>query len=244
MGLRKPFLLFIILPVFLGFTTCGIDEYFYLPQISQGTESATGVKIMLPSISSNFYYASSYVIFYKIYLSNAIHETTINISLFNDISTHLVNDWNNLRRFVDSTTTSIPARSDFFDRGYYELQFQTSNLLRVTPGTTPSRNMEIIFNPAEPAEILMDNVSQGNILRNDSFEHSPNADFLSSDELRSNENAGKGNVYNHDVAALESTGTALYAYVSMFILTSGTNPTSFNPIFSKPTHLGVFLLRS
>jgi len=241
---QKPYLLLIFL-IIIGFTTCGIDEYYYLPQIPQGSETATEVSIRLPSVSSTFYYASTYIIFYKIYLSNEVLLTTIHPTDFSIISSSLTNDWNTLARFLDTTTTNVPTRSDFSNRGYFELQFETSNLLRFTPGSTSDRDLNILFHPTEPAEILLDEIPRGNILRNDiTFEPQPDRDFYSTPELRSNENAGSGNPYNHDIAAVpgSNTGTAPYSYVSMYILTSGTNPTNFNPIFSKPTHLGVFLL--
>ena len=238
---QKPFLLLIFF-IIIGFTTCGIEEYFYLPQIPQGSESANEVSITLPS--SSFYYASSYIIYYKIYLSNAApFLSTINLSEFPSINSRLAEDWNNLSRFFDSTTTNVPSRSDFSNRGYFELEFETANILSI--GTT-DRSLRINFPSSDPAEIYINGTQSGPILRNNNsgFEHSPDRYFRNSSDLRINENAGTTGTHNHDIAPVpNSTGEALNAYVCMFIVTSGTNPIDFNPILSKPTYLGVFLLQ-
>jgi len=238
------YLVFLAASVFL--LTCGIEEYYYLPQVPEiniRTIFNTSATINLPSLDS-YYYAQNYRIFYRIYISGHNESGTIDTpSIRNTISSTLASDFTAIEPNTDptSTTAGTPANTLFTNRNYFELKLDgvdIDNLLDENGG-----NVKISF-PTIQGGIPVLSINDGpeiRLLRSNKLITPKPADkyFQNTSELNDPLNANANN--NADVVA-RSGLSQRYAYVSMYIVASGTNPIAFTPIYSKPTHISVFRL--
>ncbi|WP_461252396.1 hypothetical protein, partial [Treponema sp. R8-4-B8] len=95
----------VILVSCLFLLTCGIDEYYYLPQLSEGrivSQFNTNAEIDIPPNSLSQYYASGYTIFYRIYISNLdITVTDIINKNPNITNSNIYRDYNYLYSYTD-----------------------------------------------------------------------------------------------------------------------------------------------
>jgi hypothetical protein len=242
MMIKKILILTVLLAGAL-FISCGIDEYYYLPQVSEGGVSVnlnTEAVINLPAISPDeYYYAVSYTIFYRIYVSNFLTSSSTDVA---QISQSLVSDYNFFSQYTNpATTTSITSMNTFKSRNYFELEFDGADIVSILPksgGTFRIRFPTVLW--GEPVALFND--GQEYRLQRSSQLISPqprnDLSFRNTPELRSYENSNAN--INADVAG--RTGEMQYSYVSMYIVASGVNPGNFTPIYSKPTHISVFKL--
>jgi len=238
---RSVFLILLFL-TFAGFLSCGIEEYYYLPQLPESNITRnlnTEAFIDIPPISDQYYYAGYYAIFYRIYTSN--HLTT-SASEFSQISPSLTNDYNFFYPITNpANTSSITLSNTFSSRNYFELEYEGENSQNFLP--TSGGTVRIQFPTAQwgiPTASFNDG-SQIPIIRSSrliSPEPRDNFTFRNTPELRDSANATSN--INADVAS--RTGTMQYAYVSMYIVAVGTNPVNFTQVYSKPTHISVFKL--
>jgi len=240
----KKILTLTILLAGAGFISCGIDEYYYLPQVPEGGVTVnlnTEAVLNLPDISKNdeYYYASSYTIFYRIYVSNFLTSSSTDIA---QISPSLASDYNYFSSYTNpANTTSIISSNTFASRNYFELEFdgkKNTDILPKSGGT-----FRIRFPPVpwgEPTASLNDG-QEFKLLRSSKLiSPQPRNDLLfrNTPELRSYENASAN--INADVAG--RTGEMQYTYVSMYVVAQGVNPGNFTPIYSKPVHISIFRL--
>jgi len=245
--------------------TCGIEDYYYLPQIPQNYiqwELNTEASIIIPSIptgSTDFYYATGYIIFYKIYLSNHFTDSSDITGLINQT---LVNDYNAFLPLTDpANTTSIPALDSFSRRNFHELVFiNTTNNAQVHPLNTsggilnirfPTNDLDyptaVLRNSANTVTIFESNLGRTSTLyyfrdnrwQSDIAEPKDDPFFQNTAGLNDNSNATSS--VNSDVAAF-SGGTPFHAYAAMYIAAVGQNPANFQRIYSKPTFISVFKL--
>ncbi|MDR1838551.1 MAG: hypothetical protein LBQ93_03060 [Treponema sp.] len=222
--------------------SCGIDEYYYLPQLPESninTTSNTEAVIVIPPIDY-IYYAAGYTIFYRIYTSERPWLASITQSDMSYISSSLASDYSSLYNVTDPTnTTLVLSLSTFTNMNYFEIQFEGANVrskLSTTGGT-----LRITF-PTASSSIPLVNINDEEInLRRSRNLISPVPNdryFRNTFELRDRANANSN--ANADVAVYSDSSQ--YTYVSMYIVAIGTNPENFNPILSKPTHISVFRL--
>jgi hypothetical protein len=207
------------------FLTCGIDEYYYLPQVEVSNINArfyTEADIKIPPISlALYYYATGYTIFYRIYISES--ENVPND--IRDINPTLASDLNAFLYVTDPTNA-------FRNRKYYVLSFAEKNNSDMLPLTGGTLHINFSTSPGNPPYASLDNNTNISLHRDRAINvESPNLFFMNSLELRTS----SGNV---DV----ETHTGEYAYVSMYIVAVGQNPENFSQIYSKPTHISIFKL--
>jgi hypothetical protein len=221
------------------FTTCGIEEYYYLPQVPEiniSTQFNTSAEIKLPSLSG-YYYAQSYKIFYRIYISDL--NTTSNDTPLNNISSTLLNDYNYIYPNTDPTSISAgtPANTLFTSRNYYELELFQSDINNVLP--TGGGNVRLSF-PTTLGGFPVLSINNGPEIRlyrsGYFFTVNPN------DEKRYFRNTSEINVADYADLVPRTGLSQTFAYVSMYVVASGVNPNMFTPIYSKPTHISVFKL--
>jgi len=245
---EKRTFLFCVVIASLFLSTCGIEEYYYLPQVPEiniRTQFNTSATINLPPLTS-FYYAQNYKIFYRIYISGYFETGSIDTqSIRNTVSPSLDNDFRGIYPNTDSTSTSagIPANTLFGNYNYFELELDgadINNMLSKNGG-----NVSISFPTTQggfPVMSFNNGVDVFNLKRSGKLTTPlPDKDssFRNSTELSAPENANSIN--NADVSA--RTGlTQRFAYVSMYIVAAGMNPVGFTPVYSKPTHISVFRL--
>jgi hypothetical protein len=259
----KSFFLLLIFLLLFALSTCGIEEYFYLPKVPESGITQIDnsfATVSLPPISAaDFSYAIKYTIFYRIYLSESINTGLINTpEQRKDVNAQLDTDFNFFSTYTNNTNASFPSNSTFINRNYYEIEIEgyvMSDVLQLP--SAASRVLTINFSPLEPASIIVTPTGSDYIVRrcttNSSFAPKPdlNRRFLFSDDLRSygyaSTNTGTSNVNlnNRDVfgASTESQGLAASIFVSMYVVAVGYNSvTTFQDFYGKPTHIGIFKL--
>lgn len=225
--------------------TCGIDEYYYLPQVpEEGIRSTdnTFAEIRIPSnlLNDVSHYAIGYVIFYKIYTSDNDNKDVSILKTYPRIST----DYNGLYSYTDRTNpTSIPSLTTFSNRGFYEPELEGIDI-----GTTVlSKNggtFSINFEERTGVEPYIEyNSNKYFLLRsNGEGKFNPKPDdnryFFSTDDLKDFANATS--TINADVSG--QTGIPQNAFASMYIVAVGSNPRNFTRLYGKPTHISIFKL--
>jgi len=240
----KEKLILTILLAGAGFISCGIDEYYYLPQVPEGGVTVnlnTEAILNLPDISNNneYYYASSYTIFYRIYASDFLTSSSTDIAR---ISPSLASDYNYFSSYTNpANTTSITSSSTFKSRNYFELEFDGTKDIDILPKSGGTFRIRFPVIPwSVPAASLNGGQEFFLFRSSEMISPQPRNDlfFRNTPELRSYENANAN--INADVAG--RSGEMQYAYVSMYIVATGVNPGNFTPIYSKPAHISIFRL--
>jgi len=242
----------VIITLCLFFTTCGIEDLYYLPQVPENginTTFNTSAKMTIPTNllnSVDYSYATGYSIYYRIYFSNTDDDNiNENIKITNNNYPGLSTDYNYLYPYTNSTdTTSITSSNTFRSRGYYELELENKDITTfLKSGGTFDIQFPIIYREGEKPSIEYNNNGiKINLLRSDDrggFNPRPDKYFLNSDDLQKPEYANS--TFNADVWINNNFDNNV-AYVSMYIVAVGTNPTNFQAIFGKPTHIGIFKL--
>jgi hypothetical protein len=201
--------------------------------------------IDIPSISG-FYYATYYSIFYRIYISgqNVDFQIQTSSDALNNINPDLWRDYSAIYPSTDPTNLSANTSINtvFKNRNYFELELEDENI-HDNVLSTSEKVLTFQF-PAVPGEcpyLILNSESRMLLSRSSELISPVPADlyFLNSEDLNNIKNAIAD--INADVAG--HTGISqLYAYVSMYIVAVGLNPTLFTPIYSKPTHIGFFKL--
>jgi len=212
------------------FLFCGIEEYYYLPQVPESNVVPTfntEAAIDLPSMTQ-YYYFTNYIIYYRIYIS----EQEMDFDNPSSYTADFKNDYNLIRQYADPAGSSSSASIDqiFKNRNYHELRFQGKSLQSMlVPGST----LKIIFptglGDSPYAFIITD--SHANLNRSITDPQPSDRLFLNSVELRTG-------ARNADVAKRAGS----YAYVSMYIAATGFDSNNFRAVFSKPTHINLFKL--
>ncbi|MCL2765472.1 MAG: hypothetical protein FWD40_09375 [Treponema sp.] len=214
---------------------CGIDEYYYLPQVNPSSVARvmnTDAEIRIPSITS-FSYATGYIIFYKIYLSSFDAGSWENLGL---IHSTLVSDYNALLPFTDpANTTLITSLNTFTNRRYHELEFPLNRDQGILDIRFPTQDLEF---PTGTFTLPNSNITgEPVLLERSSRLISPEPD---GDPYFRN-TSGLNNSVNTDVA-LGANNASQHAYAAMYICAIGQNPQNFSRIYSKPTFISVFKL--
>jgi hypothetical protein len=235
--MKKKIILIFSAVVFL--TTCGIDEYYYLPQVSQGDilSNVTSADIYIPSID-HLYYATGYRIFYRIYTSDFDYPIGGSISRgqMSNINSALSRDFDNLYRIADPTSNTVTSASTFRDYRYYELEIETGNINLILTKYGGTLSIRFVNNTGVHPVLSINGGSPYRLYRTNNrgaFTLEPDEYFFRSSELENVETNVNGDVSRSGLG---------YAYVSMYIVAAGINPENFSNIYSKPTHISIFKL--
>jgi len=238
----------IFLLCILTLSTCGLEDYFYLPQISEGRittdsdEITTKVEINTPSLSSIDYpHARGYVIFYKIYICSESNVSNGNIS-----NSRIKSDYDTLYPYTNpANPSSIPSLTTFSSRGFYELEFDggIKSTILSTSGSSFDINFPLVFSEGFPnSPYVLYGVTGYRLLRSkNGFNPLPNNRyFLSSDDIRNSANATSA--INADVSKGNENGIYGNAYTLMYIVAVGQNTNTFQRVYGKPTFISIFRL--
>ncbi|MCL2271596.1 MAG: hypothetical protein FWC19_02160 [Treponema sp.] len=238
---RKIIFFLCLIPLSVFFLTCGIEEYYYLPQVNEGDITLilnTEAIIDLPPIPDIYYFASGYIIFYRIYIST---EYVTSSTAMNQISSALVSDYNAFSQFTNpANTSSIISLNTFRNRNYFELEFYGGEIASILPKTGGTLYIRFPVVTGGYPIVTIDDGQEIQLRRSRKLispQPIENLSFQNTYELRLPENSNIN--INADVAGHQD---GQYAYVSMYIAAIGTNPSNFTPVYSKPTHIGVFIL--
>jgi len=232
----------ILLAVFLF--SCGIEEYYFLPQIPQTnitTTGNTGAVINLPPISQ-YYYATNYSIFYRVYISDFLTDSSISQSQRAQINPSLASDFNALEPVANPANASAVTSSNTFrNRNFFELEFDGESISSVLPADGGRLNIVFPTARGDFPTVSFDGGQEIRLRRSSNLtspEPRDDLSFRNTPELNSYANAVS--TINADVAG--RSGNSQYAYVSMYIVAVGYDNTLFTQIYSKPTHISIFKL--
>ena len=218
-----------ILPFF--YFSCGIEEYFYLPQVPVPERTFnTGATVYLPDkpgySSLGYYY---YKIYYRIYLSdnqNLLHNDSL--GLFPASYSY---DYNLIALYTNPSNmyTNSSINQFFIDLHYHELKFENQSNQTMMP---PNSTLTIMFPTGSGFPVASVYSGLQDILLQRSISNpSSNLHFVNSFELSEYP-------IDSDVAA----GDGSHAYVSMYIVAVGFDTVSFTEVYSKPTFINLFKL--
>jgi len=238
MSRQKTLIIFLI--CLLTLSTCGLDEIYYLPQVSEGyitTDSdnvTTSVKIDTPSLLS-YSYAIGYVIFYKIYICNDPTESNNHKT-----NPRIISDYNYLYPYTDSSkASSIPSLATFSSRGFYELDFTGKSTVLSKNGESFVINFPNRFEGDFPYVSYY--VSGVEIFKNDLLRSKNGFDPKPDDKfLNTLSNSNDLNISTNSDVSKEND--ASYAYTLMYIVAVGQNTETFSRIYGKPTFISLFRL--
>ena len=225
------------------FLSCGIQEYYYLPQVAESNIESSLVNsatIRFPNIAQ-YYYATHYSIFYRIYISgenlSSIQESNMSI-----VNPELYRDYRSLYRYTDPTGTAVTNLSTFETLKYLEIELDGEDVENIF--TKYGGTLSILFQPI-PGTFPTVSLNGGDEIRlrrsGELTSPLPQGDlfFRNTPELNDNENATSEK--NADVTGRAEI-TDRYTYVSMYIVARGYNSEIFSQIFGKPTHIHIFRL--
>jgi len=229
------FVIFLIFAFFVS--SCGIEDYFYLPQVPQPKRIFnTEAEIYLPKISSEYIYFENYAIFYKIYVSANNNATIEDPPEY--VSSEYRSDYNAINPYTypSNTLANTSIEQLLRSRNFHELSFMGRDNLSMMPeGDTLMIVFPAVSGDLPYAALKSSPANEVSLMRSVSSPV-PNQYFLNSNELRID-------ARNTDVA---KNANGLYAYVSMYIVAVGYDSLSSSPtftyIFSKPAHINLFIL--
>jgi hypothetical protein len=239
-----------ILPLmacFLLFFSCGIEDYPYIYPVPAGNirrEFNTKVEILIPNDNDNTYF-SHFVIYYKIYISDAIVESP-STSNFSSINSTLANDYNQIRPYISNDSMGGSAIPNLFrNRNYFPLKLDHADIDTLLSKYILGSKLIINFgsNRNPYLAVNVDSGTGGNALLRDGSSFGlmpPNGYFINSDQIRSQTNINAANI-NNDVADTNASSRE-YTYVAMFIVATGFDPQTYIGLYSSPTFVGVFKL--
>ncbi|MDR1419251.1 MAG: hypothetical protein LBI86_02650 [Treponema sp.] len=237
-GAVRPFAAALIA---FAISACGIEDYYYLETIPVGNvfrSLANTVEVYLPNYSSVGYF-TNFSIYYHIYTSSYLELSTITEGYnFSFISGELQSHYNSIRPYTSSDSISgISIDSIFRNYRYYTLELQNADIDLVLNGG--SRLVIDFPDPGIPSlTIISPTLASYSdiILRSNTFTHQPDRFFNDDVNLIAQANIN----INPDV----SGGVNPHRYVSLYIVAAGQDQQNLNMIYSNPTWLGLFRLKS
>jgi hypothetical protein len=251
---RRAGILTAAILICLFFSSCGIYEYIYLNPVASGnitTELNTLATIGLPNFQGTEYRIfNHFIIYYRIYISGSNEAGKIQISQTNlsKINQTLSEDYFRFEPYTTSSSTAATSVAALFSgRNYYPLALENANIddnVGILGRSSLGKTITLDFKEGSAPSVKIDNAnyvlfrSNGNT-SNDSFSPVPDRYFINKAELNRSENISSRQ--NKDVADNTAVSGPRYTYVSMYIVVNGTDD-NFSPVFSTPTHIGIFRL--
>jgi hypothetical protein len=236
---------------FLLFFSCGIEDYPYLYPVPAGNirrELNTKVEIQIPDDNSTNNYFTHFVIYYKIYISDA-SDAIVEIpstSNFFIINSTLASDYNQISPYISNSSmggSSIPNL--FRNRNYYPLKLENGDIDLILSNSVLNRKLIINFGSNRNPYLVLD-VDSGtggnDLLRNSSagFQLMPDGYFVNSNDIRNPNYINAANI-NNDVADKPNASPS-NSYVAMFIVATGFDSRTYAGLYSSPNFVGVFKL--
>jgi hypothetical protein len=242
---KKPVIIIISIVYIIFLLSCGVEEYYYLPQVPESnnqTELNTNATLNIPPIPDDYYYAGYYTIFYRIYVSNYSTQSSSS-SEFSLISSNLSSDYNYLLPITNPVNTSATVSVNTFkNRNFFELEFDGTDNVTMLPKTGGTLVINFPTSIGGIPTASIDNGENINIIRSSKLispEPTNDLYFRNTAQLRDVANAN--NNKNADVAGRAGENMN-YTYAAMYIVAVGTNPSNFTTVYSKPTFINVFRL--
>jgi hypothetical protein len=236
--------------------SCGIESYLYLAPIDEGNISHqlnTSATVIFPprdSFMAQFgNYFTHFTIYYRIYVSDINQTGSIETDeIRSSINSALYSDFSYFKSYTTSDTTTTSIGPLFRNRNYYPLWLYNNDIEGILDSDALGRTMTVDFTPTQAlypvlsfgnTEVYSLYRSNGNDYGYTLFNPLPDRYFINSTELNRSENITSS--LNADVVNKSGISGERYTYVSMYIVAAGVD-TNFTPIYSRPTHIGIFRL--
>jgi hypothetical protein len=247
-----------------GFVSCGLDDYTYLPSVTDSggyivTKVLNNTVIMrLPNPPPD----ANYTIVYRMYVSgvDTLGDIQISYDALSTINSSLASDYNNLWSYADpanENTNTAGVGGAFDSRGYFTLALEDDNGI-VDIGDALSSGELLIEFPANPQTIPTMTMTPGSgaartyrLLRSkgpdnvNSKENTPlpanSRYFLNHTELNSKQQQQDPAVPDNLDVAASSTSASRRTYISLYIYYVDWDD-SMNRVYSKPTFIGILKL--
>jgi len=232
--------------------TCGIEEFYYLPQVPESSivrilNNEATIDTSNVINPADYHFATGFIIYYKIYISSANDQTPQGII---DINSEISKDYSALGSYTDpSNASTIPSLTTFSGRGFYELELDGVNI-GDTVLTRSGGFFKLFFPPStginpylDQDTITIQNGNEHDLFRSNgsgAFNPKPSRYFLYSSDLSNPANANS--TTNADVSISGQNAAAEYAHALMYIVAVGRDPNSFKRIYGKPTFINIFQL--
>ncbi|MDR2491386.1 MAG: hypothetical protein LBD20_08300 [Spirochaetaceae bacterium] len=235
--------------VLAALISCGIEDYPYLVQVPPdrvSRSSPSTATVAVPSRSEPEFL--NYAIYYRIYIGDSIISSTIAESEMSGINSTLYSDYSYIKPYTQADNNlAANTGSIFSGRNYFEIELESRDISSIL---NSSSALQLTFDfsetNSEAPRLNGDTLrrSTGSGLFNPEphyTDRSFDGRFVNTDGLNASTNATIQ--INRDVANKStSPGAPRYSYVSLYICAVGINGTSLTPIYSAPTHIGVFRL--
>jgi hypothetical protein len=220
---------------------CGIDAYYYLPEVPAGnitTSVNQWADIDLPGAVPPYF--THFVLYYRIYLSNAL---LVDMGNLGSVNSNLDSDYRYFSPYTNAaTSTSVNVASIMSNRNYQPLFFEANNVISNDLINTSGGSLRIEFPPSGSGPFVIYPGGRAELRRSNgdgTFNPRPDRNFLNSPQLRDPANISSN--VNADVVNAGGSGAA-NAYAMLYITSAGVNEQSYTPIFSIPTFVGIFRL--
>jgi hypothetical protein len=224
------------------FSTCGIDNYIMLEQISRDTINVVSndrAEIrQFPSQPDDYF--RNYEIYYRIYISGLMYLGAIGEGVLSTISPTLASNYNSLQPYTNvDTATATNVGTIFSNLNYFPLEFENTNY-RIGDG---NRVFALDFAQTSVLEpsIIDGSGSPISLLRSSRVANPAptNKYLLNNSDLNSSANAVT--TKNADVQDNSGATEPRYTYIALYIVAAGRDD-NYSSVYSKPTFIGVFLL--
>jgi hypothetical protein len=234
-----------------------MEDYLYLYPVPAGNvrkDLNVRAAFALPDIDlTEYYYFTRFTIYYRIYISDIDESAEIAIGNLGTINSALASDYSAIEPYANNDTTiSTSLATIFRNRNYYALTVENGDLdyilsksnLNTSGDRLSGNSITIDFFPAPGAvPIITVNDIDYSLYRSNgdgAFEPAPrDRYFQNTTELNRPENINSR--INADVVDKANISGTRYAYVSMYIVVTGTD-LNYTPIYSRPTHISIFRL--
>ena len=244
----------------LFYVSCGLESFVFLEPIE--LVSVTGVNradVSLPSQPSPADdYFRSYVIYYRIYLTDTYVPNFTSDPQRSMVNTYLAQHYSTLERYTTPNNSSASGIDGIFrSLNYYPLYVSDSGIIKASsdilrppsygnsspPPFPPDNIVQLDFTDYQiPVLILYPYNAALTVSlplnRAHNFTSTPDRLFNYTNDLATSSISPDENA---DVQQKTGTGVTLTAYVSMYIIATGID-TNYSPIYSRPTHIGIFNL--
>jgi hypothetical protein len=237
--------------------SCGIEDYIYLDPVDPGIPLTLNTQafVRLPQYSADQeIYFLYFTIYYRIYISGLLVTGTVSTNQMEQINPALSSDYYAFLPYTNTSNTVVPTTmgDTFLNRKYYPLALQNNAINGYLGSGSLGSIITLDFarpSPLRPAFFLGDTREDQSLTPINLWRYSEsgimvpyanNRFFTNHSDINTGDFINQYTFTNLDIANNNVSGPK-YTYASMYILAYGMD-NNFSPVYSTPTHIGIFLL--
>ena len=229
--------------------SCGIEDYPYLVQVppDRVTRSSPSTAVVaVPGRSEPEFL--NYAIYYRIYISESQITASIAESEMTNINSSLYSDYSYIKPYTQADNNlAANTGSIFSGRNYFEAELEDGDISSIL-NSSSSFQLAFDFSDTNSEAPRLNGRTLRRSTGSGLFTPEPrytdgrfDGRFVNTGGLNASQNATTQ--INRDIANKSTAaGAPRYSYASLYICAVGINGTSLTPIYSAPTHIGVFRL--